>query len=96
MPPVELMDTLKADRTILFSAEPFGDFFPRFALPPLLTDELDMRFEPAVKGTSSAGFHSFPQRRVTRGFRIHRHEITADVVACVSEQRVCCAKWWQC
>ena len=52
--PVELMHALKADRATFVNAELFCDFLPRLAVAALLPDELDVRFEPTVIGTSAA------------------------------------------
>jgi hypothetical protein len=52
--PVELMHALKADGASFVNAQQFGDFLPRLAVAALLADELDVRFEPTVIGTSAA------------------------------------------
>jgi hypothetical protein len=57
------VDALERKRTTFLVAKPFRDFFPRLALPPLLTDEFDMRFQPAVERQAAAGFYPLRLRR---------------------------------
>ncbi len=57
--PVELVQTLKRDDTILFGAKPGSDFLPRPALLALFADEVHKRFEAAVEWSPAAGTISF-------------------------------------
>ena len=63
--PVELLQTLKRDAAIFLIAKLLGDFLPRLALLPLLTDEVNERFKPAAISASAATLF------VNFGFRIH-------------------------
>ena len=66
--PVELVQTLKRDDTILFGAKPGGDFLPRLTLLALLADEFRERFEAAVEWSSAAGTIAFHRLVNVDGF----------------------------
>jgi hypothetical protein len=61
---VKLMQSLKRDFATLLSAQLRGDFLPRLALPPLLTNEVNIRFQPTAISPTAALPAIF-------GFRIH-------------------------
>ena len=52
--PIELVKALKRDRAALVSSKLFRNFLPCFAPSALLTNEVNERFEPTVKGSSTA------------------------------------------
>jgi hypothetical protein len=70
--PVELMRTLKADGASFVDAQQFGDFLPGLAVAALLADELDVRFEPTVIGTSATLPGSLVCLRVVHECRNYR------------------------
>jgi hypothetical protein len=69
---IELVDALEGNETTFLVVKSFRDFFPCLALPPLLTDEFDVGFQPAVKRQAAAGFFPFRPWRPLGSFRIHR------------------------
>ena len=46
---IELVDALEGNGTTFFVVKPFRDFFPCLALAPLLLDEFDVGFQPAME-----------------------------------------------
>jgi hypothetical protein len=66
--PVELVQSLRSDDTILFGAKPGGDFLPRPALLALLADEFRERFKAAVEWSPAAGMMSFHRLVDVDGF----------------------------
>ena len=62
--PVELVQSLKRDAAIFFSAEQGGNFLPCLALLALRADKIHERFEAAAISASAATPFIF-------GFRIH-------------------------
>ena len=66
--PVELMQSLRSDDTVLFGAKPGGDFLPRPALLALLADEFRERFKAAVEWSPAAGMMSFHRLVDVDGF----------------------------
>ena len=66
--PVELVQSLRSDDTVLFGAKPGGDFLPRSALLALLADEFRERFEAAVEWSSAAGTIAFHRLVNVDGF----------------------------
>jgi hypothetical protein len=69
---IELVDALECNGTTFLVVKPFRDFFPCLGLPPLLADEFDMRFQPAVERQAAAGFYPLHPCRALGSFRIHR------------------------
>ena len=69
---IELVDALERNGTTFLVVKPFRDFFPCLALPPLLLDEFDVGFQPAVERQAAAGFYPFRPWRALGSFRIHR------------------------
>ena len=66
--PVELVQSLRRDDTILFGAEQLGDFLPCLALLALFADILHERFKAAVEWPPAAGMISFHRLVDVDGF----------------------------
>jgi len=71
---IELVDALECNGTTFLVVKPFGNFFPRLTLPPLLADEYDMGFKPAVERQAAASLHPYRVRRAACSFGIHRQQ----------------------
>ena len=69
---IELVDALERNGRTFLVAKPFRDFLPCLALPPLLLDEFDVGFQPAVERQAAAGFYPFRLWWALGRFRIHR------------------------
>ena len=65
--PIELVNALKRDRAALVRSKLFRNFLPCFALSSLLANEVNERFEPTVKGSSTASLGSLFWLRVAHG-----------------------------
>jgi len=64
---IELVNALKRDGAALVTSKQFRNFLPCFALSSLLANEVNERFEPTVKGPSTALLGSFFWLRVAHG-----------------------------
>jgi hypothetical protein len=68
----ELVESLGADEAVLFAAEQLSDLLPGPAALTLLANEVQKRFESAVKGPTATGTGALCERRVIHSFRIHQ------------------------
>lgn len=71
--PVELVQSLKCDAATFLTAKLFGDFLPRPALSPLLSDEVNERLGATAIGAPASlllsifGFRFHAENLVQRG-----------------------------
>ena len=66
--PIELVQSLRRDDTILFGAESHGDFLPCPALLTLFADKFHEPFKTAVEWSPAAGTISFHRLVDVDGF----------------------------